>query len=76
MTITTVKISDADRAAALELCELWIPLSRQEEVAEIIAKHVRDDELQDKIRELRRQLERPQPPEQAEKIPVSKYAKK
>jgi hypothetical protein len=38
MTVT-VKVNEADRAAARELCDLWIPTSKEEQVAEIIAKH-------------------------------------
>ena len=40
MDKTTVKVSGQDRAAALRLCELWIPLSKGQEFAETIAKHV------------------------------------
>jgi hypothetical protein len=40
MDKTTVKVSEQDRAAALGLCELWIPLSKEQEFAETIAKHV------------------------------------
>ena len=40
MDKTSVKVSEQDRAAALRLCELWIPLSKEQEFGEIIAKHV------------------------------------
>jgi hypothetical protein len=40
MDETSVKISEQDRAAARGLCELWIPLSKEQEVAEIFAKPV------------------------------------
>jgi hypothetical protein len=52
-----IKVSEADRAAAKELCELWIPLSREEEVAEIIAKHVGDEELREQLRTAQREIE-------------------
>lgn len=40
MDKTSVGVSERGRAAALGLCELWIPLSKEQESAEIIAKHV------------------------------------
>jgi hypothetical protein len=40
MDKTTVQVSRQDRAAALRLCELWIPLSKGQGFAETIAKHV------------------------------------
>lgn len=40
MDKTSVKVSEQNRAAALGLCELWIPLSKELEFAEIIAQHV------------------------------------
>ena len=49
-----VRVSDQDREAAAELCDLWIPQRRLEEVAEIIAKHVRDEELRDELRKAQR----------------------
>lgn len=52
-----VKVSDQDRAAAAELCDKFLPLSRQEEVAEIIAKHVGDEALREEVRKLRREVE-------------------
>jgi len=40
MDKTTVQVSGQDRAAALRLCELWIPLPKGQEFAETVAKHV------------------------------------
>ena len=62
-----VKVSDADRAAAAELCDLWIPTSRQEEVAEIIAKHVKDAQLNDALIEAVRESDRRAKPVEAER---------
>jgi len=47
---TVGRVSEADRLAARELCELWIPTSREGEVAEIIAKHVGDEQLREQLR--------------------------
>ena len=40
MDKTSVKVREQNRAAALGLCELWIPLLKEQEFSEIIAKHV------------------------------------
>jgi hypothetical protein len=40
MDKTTVKVSRQGRAAALRLCELWIPLSKGQEFAETVARYV------------------------------------
>lgn len=52
-----VKVSEQNKAAALEFCELWIPLSKEPEVAEIIAKHVGDEGLRGELRAAKREFE-------------------
>jgi len=52
-----LRVSEEDKMAAFEVCRFFLPFSRQEEVAWVIARWVKDEELREELRAVKRELE-------------------